>query len=166
MVDRKGKSRSSVLEEEMSESSVPSRIFVNHPSESSRSEVSSRRTNGVFESAKALVPRHLQARITSLSKSGWFIPSLAIPVPIIILAATFIAVHRRLARSRHLTLQASTAVARTVAASSAISAMEDIRTRLVRVRGRGVLQRVWWWLRWWIVKFAGVWKLGTTVTYV
>lgn len=42
----------------------------------------------------------------------------------------------------------------------------DVREKLRRVRSTGVLALVQWALRWWAEKIAGVWKLGTTITYM
>lgn len=42
----------------------------------------------------------------------------------------------------------------------------DVRERLRRVRNQGLLPLIQWAIRWWADKLAGVWKLGTTITYM
>lgn len=42
----------------------------------------------------------------------------------------------------------------------------DVREKLRRVRNTGLLAFVQWALKWWAEKIAGVWKLGTTITYM
>lgn len=42
----------------------------------------------------------------------------------------------------------------------------DVRDRLRRVRSTGLGALVQWALRWWADKLAGVWRLGTTITYM
>lgn len=159
-VERKGKGRASLVEEERSESSVPSKIYIDHPSP--RSETASTRLSGLFGSMIAIFPQKLQSRLGAMSASDWLASSLAIPLPIICLAIAFISIRRRLVRKRG--TDAPSVVAGT--ATLATQAIDDVRARLMRARGQGIRQWVRYWLRWWAGKFSGVWKLGTTITYV
>ena len=43
--------------------------------------------------------------------------------------------------------------------------MADVRARLALARQRGLFQWLRYWLGWWVEKFAGVWQLGTSITY-
>ena len=162
--DRKGKGRSNVaeVEEEKSESSVPSKIYVNHPVPSSRTtrDPSSSRVSGMFVSALA----SLHASLGSFPQSDWLTSTLRIPIPIIILLVTFLSIRRRF--HRPVDAAPASVVAAAGTATLAAQAMDDVRERLRRARGRGLLDWVGWWLRWWAARFAGIWKLGTTVTYV
>lgn len=85
---------------------------------------------------------------------------IAIPIPIIATVVMLLALRRRYLRARN------RAVAASVGAVTA-TAGDLVRERLARVRGgRGYIQWLTWFVKWWIDKFAGVWKLGTTITYV
>jgi uncharacterized membrane protein len=114
--------------------------------------------SGLFDFVLALLPQNMQNQLAAMSKSEWLASTLAIPIPIIIMVVTFLSIRRRLARRRE------TVVAGT--ATLAAHAIDDVRARLMRARGQGVLQWVGWWLRWWAGRFAGIWKMGTTITMV
>ena len=169
--DRKGKGKSTntTVEEveSRSESSVPSKIYVNHPKpitpSSSKRSSSFSTGNAFMVSMLASLHRGIQSRLVTLSsRSDWIASTIAIPLPILFLVFTFIAIRRRLARRRG--SETPFAVAGT--AGLANHAMEDIRARLLRIRVRGIVPWMIWWFRWWLEKFVGVWRLGTTITYV
>ncbi|WVQ82277.1 hypothetical protein IAT38_004405 [Cryptococcus sp. DSM 104549] len=101
------------------------------------------------------LPHPLAARISAFASSPYV---LAAPIPLVILLTLF-----RLRRTR--ALQSRDRRAATAGASTQLSNVQA-RLNLVRDRQRGWLEWIWWYVRWWLSKFAGVWKLGTTITYV
>ncbi|WWC61583.1 uncharacterized protein I303_104167 [Kwoniella dejecticola CBS 10117] len=81
---------------------------------------------------------------------------LAIPLPIVLLLVFFL---RRRRRQR---------IDGLLPATQVLNNAKDIRARLrlVRARNRGWYDWFMFYLNWWIRKFAGVWKLGTTITFM
>lgn len=114
-----------------------------HHGDSGPSGEEPERRVGLLYTALAVLPAPLASRLEALSRSGWLIPSL-VPIPIILLLV-FINLERRRRRAGN------------------VLTVRD-RLRMARAHGLGP------WLamvfRWWADKLAGVWKLGTTITYV
>ena len=75
--------------------------------------------------------------------------SVGLPLPILGLFLLFAAVRRRTRRGTIIP-----------------APLGDVRARLLAARRQGL----WAWfmlaMKWWMGKVAGVWKLGTTITYV
>ncbi|KAL1405395.1 hypothetical protein Q8F55_009026 [Vanrija albida] len=128
---------STVQPPESEATAVPNKIYVRPPTGGSGSH-RPRSTNAVL----SLLPLSLQHRLQDLWSSSWA-PVLPIPVLVILL---FIYRRRRAG-------QPGTNVA-------------TVRERLQRARVQGLGPWIVWWLKWWAEKVAGVWKLGTTITYM
>lgn len=96
---------------------------------------------GYVYTALAMLPAPLATRLEALYASGWLVPAL-LPFPIVIILA-LIGLQRRRRRD-----------------------VLSVRERLRQARVRGLGQWLAFVLRWWGEKIAGVWKLGTTITYV
>lgn len=157
-------------------SSMPSKIWVNHPRPGPAHDAPDRasakgkgrlgsysenvvsRANQTVQAIFGLLPPTIQQRLLALTQSPWM--SLALPLPLIAIVVAIITIRRRLTR------RATTVVKSTVAAAGSGPALEAVRERMDALRARGFAQWIWWYLRWWLRKFAGVWKLGTTVTYM
>jgi hypothetical protein len=124
---------------------LPRRIFVNpfNPdSNSKRSQPLTPTSNRSLSSMLDLIPPSIRAKLTSP-----YLLSAALPVPIIFVLLIR-GVRRRLRRRR--------------------AAMSDVVSdRLRRARlGEGLRGWIVWYIRWWLDKFKGVWKMGTTITWM
>lgn len=161
-----------------SESTLPSRIVVNPPGRGPTRQGGrdpSGRNPG--QSGLAAIIRH---RLLSMLNFG-FLPagvrnrlwglsttqlmSLILPVPLL----TMLFLHHTIRRRRRTGLLGSAAMA--AGAGSAVATtggnrIEEVRARLLAARRRGIWAWFMWCLQWWMGKVAGVWKLGTTITYV
>ncbi|TXT03819.1 hypothetical protein VHUM_04340 [Vanrija humicola] len=129
---------STVQPPESEATAVPNKIHVRPPPAGGSGAPRPRSTNTVL----SLLPLSLQHRLQDLWASGW-LPALPIPALIVLLL-----VYRRRRAG-----QAGTNVA-------------TVRERLQRARVQGLGPWFAWWLKWWAEKVAGVWKLGTTITYM
>ncbi|RSH80724.1 hypothetical protein EHS25_007060 [Saitozyma podzolica] len=172
--DRKGKGRAveSVAEdsttvgpsapsEGSSKSTLPRKIFVNHP-ESQRSRASSSlqtTTSAWVQSALSILSPSIRAHLSGLP-SGWLASAMAIPLPLVLILTAFIAIRRRRRRNA----LASPAVVGGAVVTT--DTLEAVRDRLQAVRATGLKEWFKWWLRWWVDKFLGVWRMGTTITYM
>ncbi|WVQ77170.1 hypothetical protein IAR50_006853 [Cryptococcus sp. DSM 104548] len=100
-------------------------------------------------------PRRIQERLVALSESSPYLMSL--PLPLIL----FLVIFLRLRRTRR---------PRPSGGHSTVTAVPGsrVQARLAQIRAqqRGWLEWAWWYFKWWVAKFGGVWKLGTTITYV
>jgi hypothetical protein len=155
-VDRKGKARA-VEPSIASESTLPSKIYINHPNPPTRRNTSTRAT---LDTVLSYLPVSIQKQIVSLYTRRW--SPLAIPLPVIALILGVIAIRRRVRRGRTAIVDGAVAGGGVLA----VDAVNIVRDRLRRARERGLLQWFGWWVRWWIQKVIGVWRLGTTITYV
>ncbi|WVQ67971.1 uncharacterized protein L199_006176 [Kwoniella botswanensis] len=140
-----------------------SSILNNNPtseSSTSRSKLSRERDISVNSRIHQLIlsifPSSISQRLDSLlgNNLSYFI---SIPIPPIIILTLIIRLRRRNQRNRNPSLLPTTQ-----------NGLEDVRTRLrlARIRQRGWWGWVMYYLNWWINKFGGVWKLGTTITYL
>ena len=94
-------------------------------------------------SALSFLPASLAIRLEALWRSGWF-ARILLPMPVIVVLLA-------IAHRRHTLNRAQTVT---------------VRERLRRARMDGLWPWIQWWLQWWGEKAAGVWKLGTTITYM
>ncbi|KAK6910401.1 hypothetical protein I203_104433 [Kwoniella mangroviensis CBS 8507] len=143
--------------------SKSSKLKNNPASESStsRSKLSEERDTAINSRIHQLIlsifPSSISQRLDSLlgNNLSYF---LSIPIPLIIILTLIIRLRRRnQRRNMNSSLSPTTQ-----------NGLVDVRTRLRLARIR---QRGWWgwvmhYLNWWINKFGGVWKLGTTITYL
>ena len=94
------------------------------------------------------LPAVIRDRLSNLNATPFY---YALPLPLVILIA--LSLRRRLRRRAHGAVVVATG-------------LDEVRARLARARGRGVVEWFLWWLRWWMARFTGVWRLGTTITFV
>ncbi|WWD17534.1 hypothetical protein CI109_101975 [Kwoniella shandongensis] len=118
----------------------------------------------LFISTLSYLPPSLATRIRHISSTHPYL--LSLPLPIILLLPLLIRlIRRRQARGRVPSLPTPTS-------HSAANPLTSVRARLDLARAQAQARRGGWWawigyyLRWWMGKFAGVWRLGTTITYV
>lgn len=130
---------STVQPPESEATAVPNKIYVRPPTGGSGSH-RPRSTNAVL----SLLPLSLQHRLQDLWNSGWFAGTM-LPIPALII---LLIVYRRRR------------------AGQAGNNVVTVRERLQRARIQGLGPWFVWWLKWWAEKVAGVWKLGTTITYM
>lgn len=155
----KGKQKAESTE---SESTLPSRIVVNPPSASNPRRNGSNASNGRGKSVKdqvtgilhlglGLFPPAVRDRLVNLNVLQ--LVTVGLPLPLVGLLILFATLRRRATR-------------RGTLSRAAPSPLADVRARLLAARRQGL----WAWfvmaIKWWIGKVAGVWKLGTTITYV
>ncbi|WVW83590.1 hypothetical protein I302_105611 [Kwoniella bestiolae CBS 10118] len=109
-------------------------------------------TSGIHQLLSSILPPSLHHHLSILLTSN--LSYLALPIPLLILLTLLI---RRRRRSRPTDLL-----------PTPTNSLDDVRNRLrlARVRQRGWWGWIMYYLNWWIGKFAGVWKLGTTITYL
>ena len=150
-----------------SESTLPSKIVVNPPGSGSGSGPGQNRNrNGRHRDSVirhkllsmvnfAFLPASIRNRLWGLSTTQ--LASLVLPVPLLGLLLLYAAIRRRRSAA------VRSAGANLVGGQNSI---EDIRARLAAARRQGLWAWVIWFFRWWMGKVAGVWKLGTTITYV
>lgn len=101
--------------------------------------------------------------------SRYTLLGLTIPLPIILLVSLMVWVRRKQQRvAAALAAGAAEGVARAAVAGGAVtpSTLAQIRDKVRRAREEGLVNWMKWFLRWWIDKFVGVWRMGTTITYV
>ncbi|ODO08899.1 hypothetical protein L198_00638 [Cryptococcus wingfieldii CBS 7118] len=101
------------------------------------------------------IPQSILGRLLALSDSSPYLMSL--PLPLILFLLIFLR-FRRTHRSRPPASQSTIS----------LGSRSQVQARLAQIRAgqRGWLEWAWWYLKWWVAKFGGVWKLGTTITYV
>ncbi|WWC70476.1 uncharacterized protein I206_104427 [Kwoniella pini CBS 10737] len=165
----KGKGRARIQEDSAVVSDESSKLRNNNKAiqNISRDSFPSSSSSGLFDSSKTstvqqIVNSALLVLPPTMSKQLRAIFGnrlsylLAIPLPVI-LVLTFLLRRRR--RRNAVTLLPSTGV---------VNNARDIRARLrlVRARNRGWYDWFLFYLNWWIRKFAGVWKLATTITFM
>lgn len=145
---------------------LPKRIFVNPFNPQSQSSPNNRHspTPGRRQPASLhwldLIPLSIRARLTSP-----YVLSTILPVPIILILIV-LGIRRRI-RRRRTAVSPEVGLAATATAMAATRAVDDVRDRLRQARGgRGLIAWFVWYLRWWLDKFKGVWKLGTTITWM
>lgn len=103
------------------------------------------------------LPNSISATLQSFSPLT--LTAITLPLPLLIIFTVI-----RLRRSRH-ARQQTTIVGG--ARGGSRNTLSQVQHRLQRVRAQeGWWDWVLWYLKWWLAKFAGVWKLGTTITYV
>ncbi|WWD02674.1 hypothetical protein V865_000715 [Kwoniella europaea PYCC6329] len=110
----------------------------------------------VYQLILSIFPSSISQKLDSLlgNNLSYF---LSIPIPLIIILTLIIRLRHRNQRNRNSSLLPTTQ-----------NGLDDVRTRLrlARIRQRGWWGWVMYYLNWWINKFGGVWKLGTTITYL
>ena len=157
--DKKGKGKavadSTTATETDDESSVPSKIYIHHrpPSSTDSSsqpwtiESSVRRARGVLLGILPTSLSHRLARLSPLQLLGW-----SLPVPLVGLILLILGLRHRIRRRTPGTM---------------VDPAQTLRERLRTAGGRAGF-KVWmvWFLRWWMDKVAGVWRMGTTITYL
>lgn len=124
---------------------VPDKIFVRH-TPTDTPDIGQSRTpvpESVISPAFRLLPDVLAVRLDKLWRSG-LLGKILLPTPIIIVL--LVMAHRRQRVNR--------------------AQVVSVRERLRRARVDGLWSWITWWLKWWMEKVAGVWKLGTTITYM
>lgn len=165
------------------ESSLPSKLYVNHSpgsstrgplrprasSESGTTRSTSARTS--WESLLVLLPKSVQVRVRPIVSNPWLLAAVSIPIPLIVLMTVILAIRRKIVRKRN--ELAGRAVGKLAEAAvsvgqstTAVNAMADVRARLKGTRAKGMVEWMKAWLGWWIRKFGGVWKMATTITYL
>jgi hypothetical protein len=97
-------------------------------------------TPATAPTALAFLPAAITRPLEALWRSGWF-ARILLPMPLLLVLARR---RQRLNRTETVT----------------------VRERLRRARVQGLWPWIQWWLQWWADKVAGVWKLGTTITYM
>ncbi|KIR33659.1 hypothetical protein I307_02224 [Cryptococcus deuterogattii 99/473] len=114
--------------------------------------------SGISESTYRLV-RSNPRGATLQSFSPLTLTAITLPLPLLIIFTVI-----RLRRSRR-ARQQTTILGGAKGGSG--NTLLQVQHRLRRVRTQeGWWNWVLWYLKWWLAKFAGVWKLGTTITYV
>ncbi|WVQ99123.1 hypothetical protein IAU59_006255 [Kwoniella sp. CBS 9459] len=117
----------------------------------SRSSTSPR---SYLNSALALLPSNASAVLKTYLRDSKIGYALALPLPVILLVTLIVRRRRRLG---------------TTGSTAAMNLdVTDVRNRLRSIRAQN---RSWWewvvyYVRWWLAKSLGIWKLGTTITYV
>jgi len=101
------------------------------------------------------LPASVRNRLWGLSTTQ--LASLVLPVPVLALLLLYAAIRRR---------RSARVASAGVALVGGQNGIEDIRARLAAARRQGLWAWVVWFFQWWMAKVAGVWKLGTTITYV
>jgi len=101
------------------------------------------------------LPASVRNRLWGLSTTQ--LASLVFPVPLLALLLLYAVIRRR---------RNARAATPGVTLAGGPNGIEDIRARLAAARRQGLWAWVVWFFQWWMVKVAGVWKLGTTITYV
>lgn len=112
----------------------------------------------ILQSLLGRLPTSLSTTLQSLSPV--VLTVITIPLPLLIIFTII-----RLRRSRF-ARQQTTVVGGARGSSGNTVLQVQHRLQRVRTQQRGWWDWVLWYLRWWLAKFAGVWKLGTTITYV
>lgn len=112
----------------------------------------------ILQSLLGRLPTSLSTTLQSLSPV--VLTVITIPLPLLIIFTII-----RLRRSRF-ARQQTTVVGGARGGSRNTVLQVQHRLQRVRTQQRGWWDWVLWYLRWWLAKFAGVWKLGTTITYV
>lgn len=131
----------STVQPAQSESTViPNKIHVRHPPASPDAGPSRPPPSSALAS---FLPPALAWRLEALWRSGWF-GKILLPMPVIIVLLIIARRRQRLGRTETV----------------------SVRERLRRARMDGIWPMIAWWLKWWGEKVAGVWKLGTTITYM
>lgn len=138
---------------------VPDKLYINPstgPSSSSPHNTPKSSSQRNLNSLLGLIPPSLRKRLLS----PWTLAA-ALPIPFFTILFTIIYIRRRWLR---LARVGAGAVVSGSVASSEISG--GVRERLRMARGPGL--RVWltYWLRWWWGRVVGVWRMGTTITYL
>lgn len=163
----KGKARETETD---SESTLPSRIVVNPPSSSSTPRNSASRGStsivrkyllSAFSPFTTLLTPTMRKRLWAMSTAQ--LASLAVPLPLFIVLFILAALRKRRQRQSIVPVVSGSAV---IVATAADDRVAQLRARLRAVRNEGLWDWVMWFLRWWIGKVAGVWKLGTTISYL
>ncbi|WVF71759.1 hypothetical protein IAT40_006567 [Kwoniella sp. CBS 6097] len=116
-----------------------------------------------LSSALALLPDNISGLLKPYLNQSRLSYAFALPLPIILLITLIV---RRRRRSLRLTLTPGSANG--IAGGSSVSGVDDVKSKLRKIRAQ---ERGWWswfvyYVRWWIDKTLGVWKLGTTITYM
>jgi hypothetical protein len=120
--------------------------------------------HGSAQYAVGTLVSYLPPRVRAFVQQMMDIPWLrVVPLPLVVLLLGAMLVRRRMGR-----VAAATATAAAAAGTAMVNgnAQNDVRARLRQVRAARIMPWVVWWLHWWAGKFAGVWKLGTTITYM
>lgn len=169
-----------------SDSTLPSKIYINHPSsEGSTSAAGGNRPQrldpyrrgdrggsassftSAFSALLSALPTPLARRLSGMGR--YTLLGLAIPLPIILLVSLIVWIRRKQQRiAVALAAGAAEGVARAAVSGGAVtpSTLAQIRDKVRRAREEGLVNWMKWFLRWWIDKFVGVWRMGTTITYV
>ncbi|OCF39353.1 hypothetical protein I317_06838 [Kwoniella heveanensis CBS 569] len=118
--------------------------------------IASRRTH--LQSIMNLLPSSMSAFLGPYIEKSSLSYALAFPLPILFMITVLVRYRRR-------RLAAGLSG---IAGGSVTSNVNDVRSRLRTIRAQ---ERGWWewfvyYVRWWIYKSLGVWKLGMTITYV
>ncbi|KAE8537709.1 hypothetical protein D1P53_005765 [Cryptococcus gattii VGV] len=111
----------------------------------------------ILQSLLDRLPNSISATLQSFSPLT--LTAITLPLPLLIIFTVI-----RLRRSRR-ARQQTTIVGDARRGSG--NTLSQVQHRLQRVRAQeGWWDWVLWYLKWWLARFAGVWKLGTTITYV
>lgn len=111
----------------------------------------------ILQSLLDRLPNSISATLQSFSPLT--LTAITLPLPLLIIFTVI-----RLRRSRRARQQTTIVGGARGGSGNTIS---QVQHRLQRVRAQeGWWDWVLWYLKWWLAKFAGVWKLGTTITYV
>ncbi|UOH79093.1 hypothetical protein LQV05_000083 [Cryptococcus neoformans] len=132
-----------------------------NPSSRRRNDVPASRLDNlhpVLQSLLGRLPTSLSTTLQSLSPITLTV--ITIPLPLLIIFTII-----RLRRSRPARQQTTIVEGMRGGSGNTLSQVQH-RLQRVRAQQRGWWDWVLWYLRWWLTKFAGVWKLGTTITYV
>ncbi|KAK8864165.1 hypothetical protein IAR55_001411 [Kwoniella newhampshirensis] len=159
-VNLKGKGKETVVDDvEEEEETRRSSALARHPVMIIRS---------LLRSTLSYLPQSVSSSLTSLSKSNPYL--LALPFPLILILLPSL-IRRIRNRSRHRAVVFSSRTPTPTSSATALgsNSLAFVRARLElarTARGRGWWEWIWFYVKFWIDKFAGVWKLGTTITYV
>ncbi|OXG40378.1 hypothetical protein J010_00074 [Cryptococcus neoformans] len=135
--------------------------LTSNPSSRRRNDVPASRLDNlhpVLQSLLGRLPTSLSTTLQSLSPITLTV--ITIPFPLLIIFTII-----RLRRSKPARQQTTIVEGMRGGSGNTLSQVQH-RLQRVRAQQRGWWDWVLWYLRWWLTKFAGVWKLGTTITYV
>lgn len=143
--ESEGGDDSTILPPKSEATAVPHKVYVSHSTPAPRAPSPVDERSVWLRTSMRLLPPSLAVRLEALAASGWLVPAL-LPIPAFIVIALF-AIQRRRRRAGGQDVM-------------------SVRERLRQVRMHGLRPWMAYWFRWWVEKLKGVWKLGTTITYM
>lgn len=160
----KGKGRGTETD---SESTLPSRIVVNPPRSptprdrgSGGSSLTRRYLLSLFSPITSQLPVKWRNRVWGMST--YQLASMAIPLPLFVALFVLSILKQRRTRRTAGAAAGTGSVVQGVRDGSVVG----MSGHLAAIRREGVWAWAVWFLKWWMAKVAGVWKLGTTISYL